>query len=62
VEALTWKQRDVSRKGESHEEFRTKDCFGETAEEPSNAFDRYAPHFEGDEKYDSRWLAKQTVG
>ncbi|MBT8465384.1 MAG: SDR family NAD(P)-dependent oxidoreductase [Deltaproteobacteria bacterium] len=37
-----------------------KDYFGETAEELSKAFDRYAPHFEGDNKYDSRWLAKQA--
>lgn len=39
-----------------------KDYFGETAEELSNAFDRYALHFEGDEKYDSRWLMRQMFG
>jgi len=39
-----------------------KDYVGENAEELARAFDRYAPHFEGDQKYDSRWLAKQTVG
>lgn len=38
-----------------------KDYFGETAAELSRAFDRYAPHFEGDNIYDSRWLATQTV-
>lgn len=38
-----------------------KDYFGETASELSSAFDRYAPHFDGDNKYDSRWLATQTV-
>lgn len=38
-----------------------KDYFGETASELSEAFDRYAPHFEGDNIYDSRWLASQTV-
>lgn len=38
-----------------------KDYSGENAEELSSIFDRYAPHFEGDNKYDSRWLATQTV-
>ncbi|MEB8433804.1 SDR family oxidoreductase [Cocleimonas sp. KMM 6892] len=37
-----------------------KDYFWETAEELTKAFDRYAPHFEGDEKYDSKLLAKQA--
>lgn len=39
-----------------------RDYFGENAEEISAAFDRYAPHFEGDQKYDSRWHAKQMLG
>lgn len=39
-----------------------KDYAGENAAELANAFDRYAPHFEGDQKYDSKWLASQTVG
>ena len=34
-----------------------KDYFGETAQELAHAFDRYAPHFDGDNKYDSKWLA-----
>lgn len=36
-----------------------KDYAGEGAEELANAFDSYAPHFDGDQKYDSRWLATQ---
>lgn len=36
-----------------------KDYASEGSEELSKAFDQYAPHFEGDNKYDSRWLAKQ---
>lgn len=39
-----------------------KDYTGEIAAELSNAFDQYAPHYEGDQKYDSRWLASQMVG
>lgn len=39
-----------------------KDYFGETADELATAFDRYAPHFEGDHKYDSKWLAQQQFG
>ena len=38
-----------------------KDYTGENAKELSDAFDKYAPHYEGDEKYDSRWLAKQMM-
>lgn len=34
----------------------------EDTEELCKAFDRYAPHFDGDRKYDSKWLAKQMVG
>ena len=33
----------------------------ENAKELSNAFNKYAPHFEGDQKYDSRWHAKQLM-
>lgn len=36
-----------------------KDYAGEGPEELAKSFDRYAPHFEGDNKYDSRWLASQ---
>lgn len=39
-----------------------KDYFGETAEELAGAFDRYAPHFEGDRRFDSKWLAQQQFG
>lgn len=39
-----------------------KDYAAENAAEIDRAFDRYAPHFEGDRKYDSKWLASQTVG
>lgn len=39
-----------------------KDYAGEAAEELAAAFDRYAPHFEGDRKYDSKWLAQQQFG
>ncbi len=35
-----------------------KDYFGENASEITGAFDQYAPHFEGDNKYDSKWIAK----
>ncbi|WP_310993971.1 SDR family NAD(P)-dependent oxidoreductase [Aequorivita marina] len=36
-----------------------KDYCKEEAEEITKAFEKYAPHFEGDQKYDSRWLASQ---
>lgn len=36
-----------------------KDYSNAYAEELSQAFEQYAPHYEGDQKYDSRWLAKQ---
>jgi NAD(P)-dependent dehydrogenase (short-subunit alcohol dehydrogenase family) len=36
-----------------------KDYTSENAEELSKAFDEYAPHYEGDNKYDSKWLASQ---
>jgi NAD(P)-dependent dehydrogenase (short-subunit alcohol dehydrogenase family) len=36
-----------------------RDYFGESTEEIIKAFERYAPHYEGDNIYDSRWLAKQ---
>jgi len=36
-----------------------KDYFSETPEELTRAFDRYAPHYEGDNIYDSRWVAAQ---
>lgn len=39
-----------------------KDYVAEDTAELSKAFDRYAPHFDGDRKYDSKWLAKQMVG
>lgn len=39
-----------------------KDYTDEDAAELAQAFDRYAPHFEGDQKYDSKWLASQTIG
>jgi short-subunit dehydrogenase len=39
-----------------------KDYSNEAAEELATAFDRYAPHFEGDRKYDSKWLAQQQFG
>ncbi|MEP3329715.1 SDR family oxidoreductase [Sedimentitalea sp.] len=39
-----------------------KDYTGKNAAELAQAFDRYAPHFEGDQKYDSKWIAKQTIG
>ena len=38
-----------------------KDYAGEGAEELAKSFERYAPHFEGDNKYDSRWLASQIA-
>ena len=38
-----------------------KDYSVEDAEEISRAFDEYAPHYEGDNKYDSRWLASQMA-
>lgn len=38
-----------------------KDYLGEESEEAIKAFERYAPHFEGDQKFDSRWLASQMV-
>ncbi len=37
------------------------DYVGESAEEIIKAFDRYAPHYEGDNIYDSRSLAKQLL-
>jgi short-subunit dehydrogenase len=37
------------------------DYVGESAEEITRAFDRYAPHYEGDNIYDSRSLAKQLL-
>lgn len=39
-----------------------KDYADENAAELAQAFERYAPHFEGDQKYDSKWLASQMVG
>ncbi|CAM3640994.1 SDR family NAD(P)-dependent oxidoreductase [Litorimonas haliclonae] len=39
-----------------------KDYVVEDTAELTQAFDRYAPHFDGDRKYDSKWLAKQMVG
>lgn len=36
-----------------------KDYSGENAEELSRAFEQYAAHYEGDQKYDSRWIAAQ---
>ncbi|SIO00248.1 SDR family NAD(P)-dependent oxidoreductase [Vannielia litorea] len=39
-----------------------KDYAAENAAEIDRAFDRYAPHFEGDQKYDSKWLANQAFG
>lgn len=39
-----------------------RDYIAENTDELARAFDRYAPHFEGDQKYDSKWLAKQTFG
>lgn len=36
-----------------------KDYLSEESEEAIKVFERYTPHFEGDEKYDSRWLASQ---
>ena len=38
-----------------------KDYVAETADEIINEFNRYAPHFEGDEIYNSRQLAKQMI-
>lgn len=38
-----------------------RDYFSENAEQIINAFDRYAPHYDGDEKYDSKWIAKQSA-
>ena len=37
------------------------DYVGESAEEIIKAFERYAPHYDGDEIYDSRSLAKQLL-
>lgn len=39
-----------------------RDYAAKSAAEIDRAFDRYAPHFEGDRKYDSRWLANQASG
>ena len=39
-----------------------KDYAAENAAEIDRTFDRYAPHFEGDRKYDSKRLASQTLG
>jgi len=38
-----------------------KDYIQEEAEEAMSVFDTYAPHFEGDQQYDSRGLAKQMM-
>lgn len=38
-----------------------RDYIHEESEEMLHAFDKYAPHFEGDQQYDSRWLAKQMM-
>lgn len=38
-----------------------KDYLGEESQEAIKAFERYAPHFDGDQKFDSRWLASQMV-
>lgn len=36
-----------------------KDYAKEEAEEITKSFEQYAPHFDGDQKYNSRWLASQ---
>lgn len=36
-----------------------KDYANEGPGELTRSFEKYAPHFEGDQKYDSRWLAQQ---
>lgn len=38
-----------------------KNYTGEIAKELSDAFDKYAPHYDGDQKYDSKWLASKMV-
>lgn len=38
-----------------------RDYAAEVAAELERAFERYAPHFDGDRKYDSKWLASQTM-
>lgn len=38
-----------------------RDYFNENSEEIINAFDRYAPHYDGDHIYDSKWIAKQQT-
>lgn len=38
-----------------------RDYAAEDAAELDRAFERYAPHFEGDRKYDSKWLASQAT-
>lgn len=38
-----------------------RDYIHEESEEMLKAFDQYAPHYEGDQQYDSRWLAKQMM-
>lgn len=38
-----------------------KDYYAETAQEIDKAFDKYAPHYEGDAIYNSRQLAKDMI-
>ena len=38
-----------------------KDYLGEELEEALKVFERYVPHFDGDQKFDSRWLASQMM-